>query len=124
MIGTSMRRAMIVPATIATTRPSVISSAIRTSGRGSASALAPPAAEEHVPAKPWHGARNGQHRLTARIGPRRQRRTMQRLITAATCGSARQVLADLGTPGRDSASTSPLASTIYAIGNLADLGVA
>ena len=123
VIGISMRRASRVPARIATARPSAISSATRSSwSRIGASACAVGCSKNTV--QPSFGT------LLAAVSTEWPSVSVPEasggrpvVIMAATCGSVRQILADLGALG---GSRQHLAAGIHHIGEggLADLGVA
>ena len=109
VIGTSMRCAMMVPAMIATTRPSPIRSAIRTSwSRIGVSACAVSCSKNTC--QPSFGTRLDVVSTALPLASVPDAgATPPGLLTAATCGSADRFLPTSG-PVEEAASTSPLES--------------
>ena len=106
VIGTSMRRAMMVPAMIATTRPSPIRSAIRTSwSRIGVSACAVSCSKNTC--QPSFGTRlDVVSTALPLMSVPDAGATPPGLLTAATCGSVDRFLPTSG-PVEEAASTSP-----------------
>ena len=108
VIGTSMRRAMMVPAMIATTRPSAINSAIRTSwSRIGVSACAVGCSKNTCQPSRGTALDVVSTRMAGgcRCPSSAQRRPAP--ITAATCGRLGEILADIRAPWPNSPAPGP-----------------